>query len=166
MDTSNGVPEVAKGAKGTDVSRVQHLLSANGFMDAGNPANFDGQFGSGTEGAVKKFQSAKGLGADGRVGQEYLDQTSQWLMFKGRSVTDILVLTFTFVVCFSILATGGTIAILEIKDPGTDTAQITDTLSSLVAGMMGALLGLIAGKSEATQQPPPPQPPPDETKTP
>ena len=70
MDADNGVPELKKGSSGTDVVRMQRMLSANGYMDPANQSNFDGQFGSGTEGAVKKFQSAKGLGADGICGQK------------------------------------------------------------------------------------------------
>ena len=70
MATNDGVPELVKGASGTDVVRMQRMLGATGFMDPANQANFDGQFGSGTEGAVKRFQTAKGLGADGRCGQK------------------------------------------------------------------------------------------------
>ena len=70
MDTGNGVQSLKKGASGGDVTRMQRMLSANGFMEPSNQANFDGQFGSGTEGAVKKFQQAKGLGVDGQCGQQ------------------------------------------------------------------------------------------------
>jgi len=70
MDTGTGVQTLKKGASGGDVTRMQRMLSANGFMDPANQGNFDGQFGSGTEGALKKFQSAKGLTADGICGQK------------------------------------------------------------------------------------------------
>ena len=66
-------PDVAtlrKGSTGGDVTRMQRMLAATGFMDPANQANFDGQFGSGTEGALKRFQSARGLTADGVCGQQ------------------------------------------------------------------------------------------------
>jgi hypothetical protein len=78
---------------------------------------------------------------------------------RGRSVVEIMVLTFTFVVAFAILATGALVAILEIRDPAVDTGEITNTLLSIVAGILGALLGLLAGKStvgtDMDKRPPP-----------
>jgi len=70
MAVGDGIPTLAKGATGTDVARMQRMLSANGFMDPANQGNFDGQFGSGTEGALKKFQTARGLTADGQCGPQ------------------------------------------------------------------------------------------------
>ena len=69
MATGDGVPTLKKGATGGDVVRMQRMLAANGYMDPANQGNFDGQFGSGTESALKRFQSAKGLTADGICGQ-------------------------------------------------------------------------------------------------
>ena len=69
MDTGTGVATLKKGSTGGDVTRMQRMLAATGHMDPANQANFDGQFGSGTESALKKFQSANGLGADGICGQ-------------------------------------------------------------------------------------------------
>ena len=69
MATGDGVPTLKKGATGGDVTRMQRMLAANGYMDPANQTNFDGQFGSGTESALKRFQSAKGLAADGICGQ-------------------------------------------------------------------------------------------------
>ena len=63
-----------------------------------------------------------------------------------------MVLAFTGVVCFSLIMTGVTIAIIEIKDPTTDTNTITQSLISLISGILGALLGLIAGKTVAAQE--------------
>jgi lysozyme family protein len=51
-------PVLRKGSKGDDVRRLQTLLGIK----------VDGDFGPATEKAVKAFQSARGLGADGVVG--------------------------------------------------------------------------------------------------
>ena len=66
---------------------------------------------------------------------------------RNRSVLELMVLLFTATVCFSILATGAAVAIIEIKDSTTDTSGIVQSLFSLVSGILGALLGLIAGKA-------------------
>lgn len=49
--------------RGVDVEAVQYLLRQHGYG-----VSVDGVFGSGTQSAVKSFQSAKGLTADGVVG--------------------------------------------------------------------------------------------------
>ena len=61
-----------------------------------------------------------------------------------------MIIAFTAVVCFSLVMTGVAIAIVEIKDPTTDTTTITQSLISLISGILGALLGLIAGRSSST----------------
>jgi len=76
-----------------------------------------------------------------------------------RSVVDIIILVFTLVVAVSILATGATIAIIEIRDPATDTTKITETLTATITTIIGALLGLIAGKSDLSNRPTPAAPP-------
>jgi peptidoglycan hydrolase-like protein with peptidoglycan-binding domain len=52
------------GSTGSQVKALQSLLNAQGY----NAGTVDGAFGSGTEAAVKRAQSAKGLGVDGVVG--------------------------------------------------------------------------------------------------
>jgi N-acetylmuramoyl-L-alanine amidase len=47
------------------VTRVQTALKNRGF----DPGAIDGRFGPGTENAVLRFQRAKGLAADGIIGQ-------------------------------------------------------------------------------------------------
>ncbi|MCK1794699.1 amidase [Streptomyces sp. XM4193] len=54
------------GSSGAQVKAVQHLLNTNGH-DAGA---VDGAFGPTTTAAVKAFQTAKGLSADGTVGKQ------------------------------------------------------------------------------------------------
>jgi len=50
---------------------------------------------------------------------------------------------------FSILGLGFMIIYVEARHPEADTALIANTLMSLVSGILGALLGLIAGKSSS-----------------
>jgi lysozyme len=56
-------PVLKKGADGAAVRRLQKALA-----DAGHACGVDGNFGPGTERAVKAFQAARGLTADGVVG--------------------------------------------------------------------------------------------------
>ncbi len=56
-------PVLRQGARGSSVVRLQNLLRAKGYR-----ISADGAFGPGTAAAVKAFQRAKGLGADGVVG--------------------------------------------------------------------------------------------------
>jgi peptidoglycan L-alanyl-D-glutamate endopeptidase CwlK len=53
-----------EGSSGDDVRTIQQQLRDHGFP----PGAVDGQFGSGTEAAVKAFQQSEGLLADGIVG--------------------------------------------------------------------------------------------------
>ncbi len=56
-------PILKKGAKGKPVERLQRRLAA-----AGHAVGVDGDFGPGTDAAVRAFQAAHGLQADGVVG--------------------------------------------------------------------------------------------------
>lgn len=53
-----------RGSKGPEVSRLQTRLKALGYY----LQPIDGDFGGGTESAVRAFQKAEGLGVDGKVG--------------------------------------------------------------------------------------------------
>ena len=70
VDYGNGMifmtlPTLQYGASGSDVKKLQTLLNENGAnLDA------DGKFGPKTEAAVKRFQEAHGLTADGIVGRK------------------------------------------------------------------------------------------------
>ena len=57
---------VAKGSSFGNVAAVQHRLATLGYYSQ----KVDGVFGNGTKNAVKRFQSAYGLGADGVVGSK------------------------------------------------------------------------------------------------
>ena len=56
-----------RGMKGADVKTLQAALIAYGFSCGA--AGADGDFGGGTEAALKKFQTKYGLGADGIAGK-------------------------------------------------------------------------------------------------
>lgn len=55
------LPTIKKGAKGEYVERMQHLLAAAGYMNPANTANYDGVWGSGTDGAKARFDNDHGL---------------------------------------------------------------------------------------------------------
>jgi hypothetical protein len=69
---------------------------------------------------------------------------------RGRSVIEIMVLSFTFVVGAVLLLTATALVVIEVRDPGTDTSSVAQALLSLISGILGALLGLIAGRSAST----------------
>lgn len=63
-ETSGNIKE---GAKGTAVKAIQYALNKLGYGNSGT-SKVDGIFGSGTKSAVKAFQKAMGISADGIVG--------------------------------------------------------------------------------------------------
>lgn len=64
-DTSG---DIGVGSSGTKVKAIQYALNELGFGNSGTQG-CDGQFGSGTQSAVKAFQRAMGVSADGIVGK-------------------------------------------------------------------------------------------------
>jgi hypothetical protein len=70
-------------------------------------------------------------------------------VFKNRSVIEVMIMVFTFVVAFMICGLSVLILVVEVRQPEADTGIIANTLMSLVSGILGALLGLIAGKSQS-----------------
>lgn len=67
-NTLAGCPTVKKGAKGNITKWIQKRLISIGYSCGSS--GVDGDFGSGTEKAVKNFQKANGLTADGIVGKD------------------------------------------------------------------------------------------------
>lgn len=62
---TDGHPMLQLGARGPAVVDLQNRLGVNGFTVA-----VDGDFGPGTDAAVRSFQSARGLESDGQVGPQ------------------------------------------------------------------------------------------------
>lgn len=56
------------GSRGTDVELLQLALTRSGYYNS--PYGFDGIFGADTQNAVRRFQAAFGLAADGIVGRD------------------------------------------------------------------------------------------------
>lgn len=72
---ANGVnvtlPILKRGSKGEETKTVQRLLKAMGYTDSsGKALEIDGSFGSKTEYAVKAFQRAEKISADGAIGPD------------------------------------------------------------------------------------------------
>ena len=65
-DTAVTLPLLAKNSGGNAVRAVQALLNGLGH----NAGTADGLFGDNTAGAVKRFQAASGIAADGIVGRD------------------------------------------------------------------------------------------------
>ena len=66
MTDAVSYPTIKLGSKGSDVKKAQQLLIAKGYSCG--VAGADGDFGAATYNAVKKFQAANGLEADGIIG--------------------------------------------------------------------------------------------------
>jgi peptidoglycan hydrolase-like protein with peptidoglycan-binding domain len=64
LESSAGMPTLRLGSRGSAVIDLQTRLATAGF----SPGAADGIFGSRTDAAVRSFQRARGLGADGVVG--------------------------------------------------------------------------------------------------
>lgn len=65
-DTAVTLPLLGKNSGGNTVRAVQALLNGLGY----NAGTADGLFGGNTAGAVKRFQAASGIAADGIVGRD------------------------------------------------------------------------------------------------
>ena len=70
-------------------------------------------------------------------------------MFTGRSTVDVIVLLLTMTICAALLLAGAGIALVEWRDPATDTSAASASLTHAITGILGALLGLLAGRGAA-----------------
>jgi len=71
---------------------------------------------------------------------------------RERSVIELMVLALTLLVAVVIISTAATIAVVEIRDPETDTGTSVQWLFGLTGTLVGALLGLLAGRSRFTEE--------------
>lgn len=76
-------------------------------------------------------------------------------MFKNRTVIETMIILFTGVVVFVMLSMSTAVVIIEIQSGGdADTDRAVDGLVALITTILGALLGLIAGKATNGSKPP------------
>lgn len=61
VDVTVSMPKLVKGDSGPYVSLMQHCLANAGYMNEGNVNNYDGQWGSGTDDAKRRFDIDRGL---------------------------------------------------------------------------------------------------------
>ena len=71
---------------------------------------------------------------------------------RERSVIELLVLTLTLLVAVVIVTTAVTISFVEVRDPETDSSTAVQWLFGLTGTLVGALLGLLAGRSRFTEE--------------
>ena len=74
----------------------------------------------------------------------------RWL--SGRSTTDLLILMIAGTICFSVVAAGAAVGIIEIRDPDADTSSAGGTISDVINTMMGLLAGFLAGRTDAFRE--------------
>lgn len=80
---AGGYPLVRTGSVGVYVLVLQDALNALGFTGSG----LDGYFGSGTRGAVIRYQNARGLSADGIVGCNTWESLTEEAVAIGQTPT-------------------------------------------------------------------------------
>lgn len=68
-------------------------------------------------------------------------------MFKHRTAIEVMVIIFTLAIGFSILVLVLTIMVVKIKDPDASVGGAVNFLTSTIAAILAALLGLVAGKT-------------------
>jgi len=67
---------------------------------------------------------------------------------RERSTTDLLILLIAGTICFSVLAAGATVGIIEIHDPSVDTTKAQGTIGDVINTLIGLLAGFLAGRTE------------------
>lgn len=71
---------------------------------------------------------------------------------RNRPTSELLILLIAGTICFSVLASGATIAVLKIVHPEVDVTGSTNALTDVINTMIGLLAGFLAGRTDATQQ--------------
>lgn len=66
-----------------------------------------------------------------------------------RPTGDLLLLMVAFTVCFSVLAAGAAVAVVEIRDPSADTSGAAATLRDVLGTLVGLLAGYCAARLRA-----------------
>lgn len=72
---------------------------------------------------------------------------------RNRETTDILILMIAGTICFALLASGATIAFIEIRSNGeADTAVAFKSVQDVLNTLIGLLAGFLAGRTDSIRQ--------------
>jgi hypothetical protein len=69
--------------------------------------------------------------------------------FRDRETGDLLVIMVAFTICWSVIAGGATIALVEVVHPDADTSKALVLVSDVINTLIGLLAGFLAGRTEA-----------------
>jgi cation transporter-like permease len=69
--------------------------------------------------------------------------------FSDKPTGDILVLMIAATICFTVLASGAAVAIIEMKDSTVDTSAEVGALRDIVGTLIGLLAGYLAGRARS-----------------
>lgn len=71
---------------------------------------------------------------------------------RNRPTSELLIMMIAGTICFSVLATGATVAVVKLLHPEVDTSGTVNSLTDVINTMIGLLAGFLAGRTDATQQ--------------
>lgn len=77
------------------------------------------------------------------------NRASSWLMH--RTTGDILLLLIAGTICFSVIAAGATVALVEIIHPASETAPVVGMIGDVINTLIGLLAGFLAGRTDVQQ---------------
>jgi len=70
---------------------------------------------------------------------------------SGRSTVEVMILLLTGTVCISLLFTGVAVVLAEIFNPELDTMAVAGGLTNVLSALVGALLGVLAGRTDGVR---------------
>lgn len=73
------------------------------------------------------------------------------MRLSDRPTGEILILSVTFTVCFGVLASGATVALISFFHPSTDVSTWVARITGILNTMIGLLAGFLAGRTDREQ---------------
>ena len=67
---------------------------------------------------------------------------------RDRPTGELLIMTITFTVCFSVLASGAAILLIEVIHPETDVSLWVSKVTGVLNTLIGLLAGFLAGRTD------------------
>lgn len=64
----------------------------------------------------------------------------------------MLLIMIAGTICFTVIMSGGTVAVIEIIHPEVDTSQAFAAISDVINTLIGLLAGFLAGRTEGTMR--------------